>query len=82
MTSSDFSSVCVLFSLCGGGCYRGLRSTFWEALDCSLVEYFKDYPTTLPNYSLGMSNLAASAVRPQIKTPFWPHVVVVIELAK
>eukprot|EP00527_Entomoneis_sp_CCMP2396_P004399 CAMPEP_0198144336 /NCGR_PEP_ID=MMETSP1443-20131203/14681_1 /TAXON_ID=186043 /ORGANISM="Entomoneis sp., Strain CCMP2396" /LENGTH=448 /DNA_ID=CAMNT_0043807707 /DNA_START=200 /DNA_END=1546 /DNA_ORIENTATION=+ len=31
-------------------------------------EYFKDYPTTIPNYSLRMSNLAASVIRPQIKT--------------
>lgn len=32
------------------------------------AEYFKDYPTTLPNYSLRMSNLAAAVIRPQIKT--------------
>lgn len=31
-------------------------------------EDFKDYPTTIPNYSLRMSNLAASVIRPQIKT--------------
>jgi dTDP-4-amino-4,6-dideoxygalactose transaminase len=31
-------------------------------------EYFKDYPITLPNYSLRMSQLAASVIRPQIKT--------------
>lgn len=31
-------------------------------------EAFKDYPTTLPNYSLRMSQLAASVVRPQIDT--------------
>lgn len=31
-------------------------------------EAFKDYPTTIPNYSLRMSNLAAAVVRPQIKT--------------
>jgi dTDP-4-amino-4,6-dideoxygalactose transaminase len=31
-------------------------------------EYFKDYPVTIPNYSLRMSNLAASVIRPQIKT--------------
>mmetsp|Transcript_22834 Transcript_22834/g.63489 ORF Transcript_22834/g.63489 Transcript_22834/m.63489 type:complete len:442 (-) Transcript_22834:1386-2711(-) len=31
-------------------------------------EEFKDYPTTIPNYSLRMSNLAASVIRPQIKT--------------
>lgn len=31
-------------------------------------EYFKDLPTTLPNYSTRMSQLAAAVVRPQIKT--------------
>jgi len=31
-------------------------------------EYFKDYPVTLPNYSLRMSALAAAVIRPQIKT--------------
>ena len=31
-------------------------------------EAFGDYPTTLPNYSLRMSNLAASVIRPQMKT--------------
>lgn len=31
-------------------------------------EHFKDYPTTLPNYSLRMSNLAASVILPQIAT--------------
>jgi len=31
-------------------------------------EYFKDYPQTLPNYSLRMSNLAAAVIRPQIKS--------------
>lgn len=29
---------------------------------------FKDYPVTLPNYSLRMSNLAAAVIRPQLKT--------------
>ena len=31
-------------------------------------EAFKDYPTTLPNYSLRMSQLAASVIRPQVDT--------------
>jgi len=31
-------------------------------------EAFKDYPVTLPNYSLRMSQLAASVIRPQIAT--------------
>lgn len=45
----------------------------YEALSSKHVtvpekKYFKDYPTTLPNYSLRMSNLAASVIKPQIKT--------------
>jgi dTDP-4-amino-4,6-dideoxygalactose transaminase len=32
------------------------------------VEHFKDYPVTLPNYSIRMSNLAASVIIPQIAT--------------
>ena len=31
-------------------------------------EAFKDYPRTLPNYSVRMSQLSASVIRPQIKT--------------
>lgn len=31
-------------------------------------EDFKDYPTTIPNYSIRMSQLSASVIRPQIKT--------------
>lgn len=31
-------------------------------------EYFENYPTELPNYSLRMSNLAAAVIRPQLKT--------------
>jgi dTDP-4-amino-4,6-dideoxygalactose transaminase len=30
--------------------------------------YFKDYPKTLPNYSLRMSQLSAAVIRPQIET--------------
>ena len=45
----------------------------YEALSAKHVtvpdkESFKDYPVTIPNYSLRMSNLAASVIRPQIKT--------------
>jgi dTDP-4-amino-4,6-dideoxygalactose transaminase len=45
----------------------------YEALSSKHVtvpekKYFKDYPTTLPNYSLRMSNLAAAVIKPQIKT--------------
>jgi dTDP-4-amino-4,6-dideoxygalactose transaminase len=32
------------------------------------IEHFKDYPTRLPNYSLRMSNLAASVIVPQMET--------------
>jgi dTDP-4-amino-4,6-dideoxygalactose transaminase len=31
-------------------------------------EYFENYPTELPNYSLRMSNLVAAVIRPQLKT--------------
>ena len=45
----------------------------YESLSCKHVtvpskEYFKDYPRTLPNYSLRMSQLAAAVIRPQIAT--------------
>jgi len=45
----------------------------YEALSAKHVtvpskEYFKDYPVTLPNYSIRMSNLAASVILPQIDT--------------
>eukprot|EP00542_Grammatophora_oceanica_P013306 CAMPEP_0194040304 /NCGR_PEP_ID=MMETSP0009_2-20130614/12320_1 /TAXON_ID=210454 /ORGANISM="Grammatophora oceanica, Strain CCMP 410" /LENGTH=443 /DNA_ID=CAMNT_0038683405 /DNA_START=174 /DNA_END=1505 /DNA_ORIENTATION=+ len=32
------------------------------------LEHFEGLPTSLPNYSLRMSNLAASVIRPQMKT--------------
>lgn len=47
------------------GAYEGLSGKHMTVPD---KEHFKDYPTTIPNYSLRMSNLAASVIRPQIKT--------------
>ena len=47
------------------GAYEGLAG---KHLTVPGPEYFKDKPVQLPNYSLRMSNLAASVIRPQIKT--------------
>jgi dTDP-4-amino-4,6-dideoxygalactose transaminase len=47
------------------GAYEALSS---KHMTVPPKEAFKDYPTTLPNYSLRMSNLAAAVVRPQLKT--------------
>jgi dTDP-4-amino-4,6-dideoxygalactose transaminase len=47
------------------GAYEGLSA---KHVTVPSKEHFKDYPTTLPNYSLRMSNLAAAVIRPQIKT--------------
>lgn len=47
------------------GAYEALSS---KHITVPGVECFKDYPVTIPNYSLRMSNLAASVIRPQIKT--------------
>jgi dTDP-4-amino-4,6-dideoxygalactose transaminase len=47
------------------GAYEGLSA---KHMAVPSKEYFKDYPTKLPNYSLRMSNLAASVIRPQICT--------------
>lgn len=47
------------------GAYEGLSS---KHMAVPPKEAFKDYPNTLPNYSLRMSALAAAVVRPQIKT--------------
>jgi dTDP-4-amino-4,6-dideoxygalactose transaminase len=47
------------------GAYEGLSS---KHSTVPPKKFFKDYPVTLPNYSLRMSNLAASVIRPQIKT--------------
>lgn len=47
------------------GAYEGLSAKHTAVPS---KEYFKDYPTKLPNYSLRMSNLAASVIRPQIAT--------------
>lgn len=47
------------------GAYEGLAS---KHVTVPGPEVFGDLPTQLPNYSLRMSNLAASVIRPQIKT--------------
>jgi dTDP-4-amino-4,6-dideoxygalactose transaminase len=47
------------------GAYEALSS---KHMTVPPKKYFKDYPTTLPNYSLRMSNLAAAVIRPQVKT--------------
>lgn len=47
------------------GAYEGLAS---KHVTVPGPEVFGDLPKQLPNYSLRMSNLAASVIRPQIKT--------------
>lgn len=47
------------------GAYEGLSA---KHITVPPKEAFKDYPQSLPNYSLRMSNLAAAVIRPQIKT--------------
>ena len=47
------------------GAYEALNG---KHLTVPSAEHFKDYPVTLPNYSLRMSNLAAAVIRPQLKT--------------
>lgn len=47
------------------GAYEGLSG---KHLAVPPKVYFKDYPMTLPNYSLRMSQLAAAVILPQIKT--------------
>jgi dTDP-4-amino-4,6-dideoxygalactose transaminase len=47
------------------GAYEGLSG---KHVTVPPPEFFKDYPVTLPNYSLRMSNLAASVILPQVAT--------------
>eukprot|EP00521_Asterionellopsis_glacialis_P012830 CAMPEP_0195308154 /NCGR_PEP_ID=MMETSP0707-20130614/38079_1 /TAXON_ID=33640 /ORGANISM="Asterionellopsis glacialis, Strain CCMP134" /LENGTH=443 /DNA_ID=CAMNT_0040372413 /DNA_START=898 /DNA_END=2229 /DNA_ORIENTATION=+ len=47
------------------GAYEGLSA---KHSTVPSKEYFKDYPVTLPNYSVRMSNLAASVIKPQLLT--------------
>jgi dTDP-4-amino-4,6-dideoxygalactose transaminase len=47
------------------GAYEALAS---KHLTVPSKEFFKDYPNSLPNYSLRMSQLAAAVIRPQILT--------------
>lgn len=53
----------------GTAVYSGAYETLYSKhITVPPREAFKDYPQTLPNYSLRMSNLAAAVVRPQINT--------------
>lgn len=47
------------------GAYEGLSG---KHVTVPPREYFQNYPVTLPNYSLRMSNLAASVILPQVAT--------------
>ncbi len=47
------------------GAYEGLAG---KHITVPGPEYFKDLPVQIPNYSLRMSNLAASVIRPQVLT--------------
>lgn len=47
------------------GAYEGLSA---KHLTVPPKEYFKDYPVTLPNYSIRMSALAAAVIKPQVQT--------------
>jgi dTDP-4-amino-4,6-dideoxygalactose transaminase len=47
------------------GAYEGLSP---KHVTVPPKEYFKDYPVTIPNYSLRMSQLAAAVIKPQVKT--------------
>ncbi|GAX19988.1 UDP-4-amino-4-deoxy-L-arabinose-oxoglutarate aminotransferase [Fistulifera solaris] len=47
------------------GAYEGLSAKHLTVPDQAA---FKDYPVTLPNYSIRMSSLAAAVIRPQIRT--------------
>jgi len=47
------------------GAYEALSA---KHMTVPSIEEFKDYPTTIPNYSLRMSNLAASVILPQVGT--------------
>jgi hypothetical protein len=47
------------------GAYEGL---FGKHKTIPEVNFFENKPVELPNYSIEMSNLAASVIRPQIKS--------------
>jgi len=57
----DIAAKCAVYA----GAYESLNSKHTTVPG---PEYFKEYPTTIPNYSIRMSNLAAAVIRPQIKT--------------
>jgi dTDP-4-amino-4,6-dideoxygalactose transaminase len=49
--------------------YAGAYESHWrQHVSVPTAEFFKEYPRTIPNYSLRMSNLAAAVIRPQITT--------------
>merc|ERR1712127_237390 len=57
----DVAAKCAVYA----GAYEGLSG---KHVTVPGPEAFKDYPVTIPNYSLRMSNLAAAVIRPQILT--------------
>jgi len=57
----DIAARCAVYA----GAYEGLSA---KHVTVPGIEAFKDYPVTLPNYSLRMSNLAAAVIRPQMLT--------------
>jgi dTDP-4-amino-4,6-dideoxygalactose transaminase len=57
----DMAAQCAVYA----GAYEGLASKHTTVPG---PEAFGNYPNTLPNYSLRMSALAASVIRPQLKT--------------
>jgi len=57
----DIAAQCAVYA----GAYEGLSS---KHKTVPSAEYFKDYPRTIPNYSIRMSNLSAAVIRPQILT--------------
>jgi dTDP-4-amino-4,6-dideoxygalactose transaminase len=57
----DIAAQCAVYA----GAYEALSS---KHITVPPQKYFKNYPKTLPNYSLRMSQLAAAVIRPQIVT--------------
>jgi dTDP-4-amino-4,6-dideoxygalactose transaminase len=57
----DIAAQCAVYA----GAYEALSS---KHITVPPQRYFKNYPNTLPNYSLRMSQLAASVIRPQIRS--------------
>ena len=57
----DIAAQCAVYA----GAYEALSS---KHITVPPQRYFRNYPNTLPNYSLRMSQLAAAVIRPQIET--------------